>query len=69
MRLAEAPEQGLTIFEFDSRSTGARAYQLLSQEFLWRTAADGQPEVQTGPGPRRAEAYRFMRNSANGLQR
>ena len=69
VRLAEAPEQGLTIFEYDARSTGARAYQLLSQEFLWRTAADGQPEVQPGPGPRRAEAYRFMRPPAAGLQR
>ncbi len=67
VRLAEAPEQGLTIFEYDARSTGARAYQLLSQEFLWRTAADGQPEAQPGPGPRRAEAYRFMRRAASGL--
>ena len=69
VRLAEAPERGLTIFEYDARSTGARAYQLLSQEFLWRTAADGQPEAQSGPGPRRAEAYRFLRTSASGLQR
>ncbi|MFQ5349809.1 MAG: ParA family protein [Thermoanaerobaculia bacterium] len=68
VRLAEAPERGLTIFEYDARSSGARAYQLLSQEFLWRTAADGQPEVQPGPGPRRAEAYRFMRSSVSGLR-
>ena len=68
VRLAEAPEQGLSIFEYDARSTGARAYQLLSQEFLWRTAADGQPEVEPAPGPRRAEAYRFMRTSAGGRQ-
>ena len=61
VRLAEAPERGQSIFEYDPSSTGARAYQLLSQEFLWRTAADGQPSAQTGPGPRRAEAYRFMR--------
>ncbi len=67
VRLAEAPERGVTIFEYDPRSTGARAYQLLSQEFLWRTAADGQPELQAGPGPRRAEAYRFPRSA--GLQR
>ena len=69
VRLAEAPERGLSIFEYDARSSGARAYQLLSQEFLWRTAADGQPEAEPGPGPRRAEAYRFMRSSASGLQR
>ncbi len=68
VRLAEAPERGLTIFEYDARSTGARAYQLLSQEFLWRTAADGQPEAQAGPGPRRAEAYRFPQSSASGPQ-
>jgi chromosome partitioning protein len=68
VRLAEAPEQGLTIFEYDARSSGARAYQLLSQEFLWRTAADGQPEIQPGPGPRRAEAYRFLRKAAGGLE-
>lgn len=63
VRLAEAPERGQTIFEFDPASTGARAHQLLSQEFLWRTAADGQPKIQPGPGPRRAEAYRFMPRS------
>lgn len=69
VRLAEAPERGMTIFEYDARSSGARAYQLLSQEFLWRTAADGQPEVEQGPGPRRAEAYRFMGGSASATQR
>jgi chromosome partitioning protein len=69
VRLAEAPEQGLSIFEYDARSTGARAYELLSQELLWRTAADGQSQVERGPGPRRAEAYRFMRTAASGPRR
>jgi chromosome partitioning protein len=69
VRLAEAPERGETIFEFDAASSGARAYQLLSQEFLWRTAADGQPQIQPGPGPRRAEAYRFIPPTAAALKR
>ncbi len=59
IRLAEAPEHGQTIFEYDPDSTGARAYRLLAQEFLWRTAADGQPVVVGAPGPRRGDAYRL----------
>jgi chromosome partitioning protein len=35
-RLAEAPETGLTIFEYDSAATGASAYRLLADEFLLR---------------------------------
>lgn len=37
IRLAEAPELGLTIFEHDSSSTGAHSYRLLAEEFLLRT--------------------------------
>lgn len=35
-RLAEAPEAGQTIFEYDSGATGAEAYRLLADEFLLR---------------------------------
>ena len=36
IRLAEAPQRGETIFEFDPKSTGARAYRLLAAELLMR---------------------------------
>lgn len=36
IRLAEAPAAGLTIFEYDPNSTGAKAYHLLAEEFLMR---------------------------------
>ena len=35
-RLAEAPEAGQTIFQYDSRATGAEAYRLLADELLLR---------------------------------
>lgn len=39
VRLAEAPESGKTIFEYDPRSTGAKAYRLLAAEMLMRARA------------------------------
>lgn len=39
IRLAEAPEHGETIFEYDPKSTGARAYRLLAAELLMRARA------------------------------
>ena len=39
VRLAEAPERGQTIFEYDRRSSGAKAYRLLAAEMLMRTRA------------------------------
>lgn len=36
--LAEAPEMGKTIFEYDPRATGARAYTLVAEELLIRIA-------------------------------
>jgi chromosome partitioning protein len=41
-RLAEAPAQGQTIFEYDPTATGAKAYHLLAGEFLLR-ARNGVP--------------------------
>lgn len=34
VRLSEAPSHGKTIFQYDSRSTGARAYKDLANEFI-----------------------------------
>jgi chromosome partitioning protein len=34
IRLSEAPSHGLTIFEYDNRSKGAKAYERLAKEFL-----------------------------------
>ncbi|HWM90888.1 MAG TPA: ParA family protein [Thermoanaerobaculia bacterium] len=36
IRLAEAPEMGQTIFQYDPSATGAEAYRLLADEYLLR---------------------------------
>lgn len=38
VRLAEAPEAGQSIFAYDPGSTGARSYDLLAEELLYRAA-------------------------------
>lgn len=48
IRLAEAPEAGQTIFEYDSTCTGAKAYQLLAEEFMMR--AGDLPPAETLAG-------------------
>lgn len=40
-RLAEAPAAGQTIFQYDAGATGAKAYDLLADEFLLRAARFG----------------------------
>ncbi len=47
VRLAEAPEMGRTIFEYDPASTGAKAYRLLAAELLLRARA----LVEAHPAP------------------
>jgi chromosome partitioning protein len=34
VRLSEAPSHGKTIFQYDAKSSGAKAYKDLSQEFI-----------------------------------
>ena len=34
VRLSEAPSHGKTIFQYDSKSTGAKAYRKLAKEFI-----------------------------------
>ena len=59
VRLAEAPQHGETIFEFDPKSTGARAYKLLAAELLMRaktaawleTAAPGEETERKATEP------------------
>lgn len=41
-RLAEAPEAGMSIFQYDSRAKGAEAYRLLADEYLLRAAEVGR---------------------------
>ena len=36
IRLAEAPEQGQTVFQYDPAATGAAAYRLAAEELLLR---------------------------------
>ncbi len=47
VRLAEAPELGQTIFEYDPRSPGAKAYRLLAAEVLMR--AREHTEIEDKP--------------------
>jgi chromosome partitioning protein len=51
VRLAEAPEYGQTIFEYDLSSTGAKLFELLAEEFLLRAGlpsnvADEMPALR-----------------------
>jgi chromosome partitioning protein len=53
-RLAEAPEAGQTIFEYDPCATGAEAYRLLADEYLLRAGVverAGNPGNGASPGP------------------
>jgi chromosome partitioning protein len=34
VRLSEAPSHGKTIFQYDKKSTGAKAYNKLAKEFI-----------------------------------
>jgi chromosome partitioning protein len=52
-RLAEAPEAGQTIFQYDPDATGAQAYRLLAEEFMLRTRpqpAAASPPTSEGVG-------------------
>jgi chromosome partitioning protein len=58
IRLAEAPQAGQTIFEYDPKSSGAKAYRLFAAETLMRART---PEIVQRPTPaqdeRRAAAF------------
>ena len=53
VRLAEAPGAGQPILAYDPSSTGARAYGLLAEEFLYRAADLVAPRVAAPAGPMR----------------
>lgn len=50
--LAEAPGQGQTIFQYKPRATGAKAYQLLAEEFLQAVAPAPWTGVTAASGSR-----------------
>jgi len=50
-RLAEAPEHGQSIFQFDAKAKGAAAYNLLAQEFVLRAADAGRRIAAEIPRP------------------
>jgi chromosome partitioning protein len=50
-RLAEAPGQGQTIFQYDGKATGAAAYRLLAEEYLIRCGVAAPPARPTVPPP------------------
>jgi chromosome partitioning protein len=56
-RLAEAPEHGQTIFQYDPKATGAAAYKLLAEEYLIRCGVAAHPSPSpTSPEVAAAEA-------------
>jgi len=57
VRLSESPSHGLSVIEYDSKSSGAQAYQDLAAEVMRRT--NGEPPVEETavtdqPAPRRS---------------
>jgi chromosome partitioning protein len=62
VRLAEAPEAGQTIFEYDPKSTGARSYRLLAAEMLMRARA---PEVEASEARNSPDSSESARSSFN----
>jgi chromosome partitioning protein len=54
-RLAEAPEEGQTIFQYDPKATGAVAYRLLAEEYLIRCGVAEAPAVRNAPALAAAE--------------
>jgi chromosome partitioning protein len=48
-RLAEAPEAGQTIFQYDAKATGAVAYRLLAGEYLLRARPHPQEPSPSEP--------------------
>ena len=66
IRLAEAPEKGQTIFQYDSKSAGAKAYRLLAAEVLMRARAQS---VRRGESLRRQEFERQRRENRGETQK
>ena len=66
VRLAEAPEAGQTIFEYDPKSTGAKSYRLLAAETLMRAQAPERPEPGRGSRLSREERLRFRKYPPSG---
>ena len=48
VRLSEAPSHGMTIFEYDARSKGAKSYRLLAKELIKRFESDAWREKTVG---------------------
>jgi chromosome partitioning protein len=57
IRLAEAPERGQTIFQYDPKSAGAKAYKLLAAELLMRARAQSVRREE----PQRRQEYERQR--------
>jgi len=51
VRLAEAPAFGTHIFDYSPDSTGAAAYRLLAEEFLFVWSREGEPAAEETPEP------------------
>jgi chromosome partitioning protein len=49
-RLAEAPGEGQTIFQYDPKATGAAAYKLLAEEYLLRCGVAAPTEASKPAG-------------------
>lgn len=66
--LAEAPQAGQTIFEYNPKSTGAKAYRLLAAEMLMRARVQDGAPGQENRKPSTAESRSFNAyRSSNGV--
>lgn len=63
IRLAEAPEAGQTIFEYDPQSTGAKAYRLLAAEMLMRARIPETPLAEREPSDAQRRSFNSYRAS------
>lgn len=69
IRLAEAPQHGQTIFEYDPQSSGARAYRLLARELQMRVEnADRLDEAAPGEQAPRKKVERRLDGMRPALQ-
>lgn len=49
IRISEAPSHGMSVIQYDDKSSGAEAYRLLAKEFIKRRKASNEPVTTISP--------------------